>query len=262
MHTSWRTKAWVSNLEDIKKFLSIPDEPVQVELSYYKTIKQEIANLTILKISIPDPIGVVCPAVDREQFLIWCYEELDLLLEMTRLIQRRMLRWLEQVLSHCSGDVFWTCGLEYVLPPLLPPKFFDLLVSQFDAPIVELNHRHGCHVQMHSHGTVGQVLEKFAELGIDALDVLEPPPKGDVDFTHAKSQIGDRVCIMGNIQYDDLERCTPDEIRQKAFDSIKAGGREGFILAPTASPFTSPCPDRLARNYITLIQTAQEATSP
>ena len=212
-----------------------------------------------VKISIPDPICVICAAVDREQFLIWCLEKLDMVLEMMGVIYRRMLRWLETILSHCSGDVFWIYGPEYVLPPLLAPRYFDILVAQFDAPLVELIHRHGCLVNMHSHGKVGKFLEKFADLGIDALDVLEPPPQGDVDLADAKGRIGDRVCLIGNIQYDDLERRTSEEVREMArrcIDAAAEGG--GFILAPTASPYTSPCSKRLTDNCISLIQAAHK----
>jgi len=259
VRTSWRIKAWICDETDVEKFLSIPDEPVHVDFGRYYEIKDKVGEIALVKISIPDPICVVCAAVDREQFLIWCYEKLDMILEMVQVVYRRMLRWLETILPHCSGDVFWIYGPEYVLPPLLAPDYFDLLVAQFDAPLVELIHRYGCLVNVHSHGKVGRFLEKFADLGIDALDVLEPPPQGDVDLTDAKARIGDRVCLIGNIQYDDLERRTSEEIYEMAgrcIDVAAEGG--GFVLAPTASPFASPCSKRLAANYISLIRAARD----
>ena len=40
------------------------------------------------------------------------------------------------------------------------------------------------------------------------------------------------------------------------FDEAAAGG--GFVLCPTASPFTPVLPERAVRNYLAMIETAEE----
>ena len=78
----------------------------------------------------------------------------------------------------------------------------------------------------HNHGSVSQFLERFADLGIDALDPLEVPPYGDVDLRDGMARIGDRVCLVGGL--DDMEVLeTRDE------ETVKTMGRRCIERAGT-----------------------------
>lgn len=98
-------------------------------------------------------------------------------------------------------------------------------------------------------------LDKFAEIGIDGLNVLEGPPMGDVEMADAKRRIGGRVCLCGNIEYDPMERGTPEEIEAKVNGIIEqAGVGGGLIVSPTASPYNPSLSPQTERNYIAMIQ--------
>ncbi|MFA6108071.1 MAG: uroporphyrinogen decarboxylase family protein [Candidatus Latescibacterota bacterium] len=102
-------------------------------------------------------------------------------------------------------------------------------------------------------------LERFAAIGIDGLNVLEPPPIGDTLLPDAKARIGDRVCLIGNIQYDDLARGTPVEVDQLVREAIEQGGPGGgFILCPCAAPYERPIPEKAAANLIRYLEAAHE----
>jgi hypothetical protein len=107
------------------------------------------------------------------------------------------------------------------------------------------------HTIFHRHGKVGQFLEDFAAIGTDGLNVLEPPPIGDTDLADAKDRIGDRVCLIGNIQYDDIARGTQEDIERLVVKAIEQGApRGGFILSPCAYPYERPLPEKASRNII------------
>ena len=82
---------------------------------------------------------------------------------------------------------------------------------------------------------------------------------GDVTLDDAKRRIGNDMCLEGNVQIGDLYAGTEDEMRdavKTAIDQAADGG--GFVLAPTASPFTPKLEDHTVRNYVALIETALE----
>ena len=89
--------------------------------------------------------------------------------------------------------------------------------------------------------------------------MLEPPPLGDTILSDAKRRIGDRVCLIGNIQYDDLARGTEESIERLVAEAIEQGAPGGgFILSPCASPYEQPLPPQAARNLVHYLKMAEK----
>ncbi|KPK84066.1 MAG: hypothetical protein AMJ81_06660, partial [Phycisphaerae bacterium SM23_33] len=129
---------------------------------------------------------------------------------------------------------------------------FEEFVVAYDARLVELIHSYpDTYVIVHSHGRVSRFLERFAAVGMDGLNVLEPPPMGDTVLAEAKRRVGDKYCLIGNIQYDDLARGSRQEVERLVMEAIRQGGPGGgFILSPCASPYERPLPARAGENLI------------
>jgi hypothetical protein len=73
-------------------------------------------------------------------------------------------------------------------------------------------------------------------------------------MVEAKQRIGDRVCLVGSVQYDDFERLTPGEMEALVRRQIEdAGAGGGMILAPTAGPYAARLSERQQENTIRLI---------
>ena len=106
---------------------------------------------------------------------------------------------------------------------------------------------------------VSRFLERFAAIGMDGLNVLEPPPLGDVDLADAKARVGNQFCLIGNIQYDDLARGSPGEVERLVAEAIAAGGPGGgFILSPCAYPYERPLPRKASDNLIHYLMKGRE----
>ena len=74
-------------------------------------------------------------------------------------------------------------------------------------------------------------------------------------MAEAKRRIGDRVCLVGSVQYDDLQRLAPDEVEALVRRQIRdaaAGG--GMILAPTAGPYAATLTERQQENTLRMIE--------
>ena len=87
------------------------------------------------------------------------------------------------------------------------------------------------------------------------MNVLEPRPIGDTDLADAKIRIGDRVCLIGNIQYDDIARGSEAEVEQLVAEAIEQGAPGGgFILSPCAYPYEQPLPKKASRNLVRYLE--------
>jgi uroporphyrinogen decarboxylase len=102
---------------------------------------------------------------------------------------------------------------------------------------VDLAHSYGAFYHFFDNGKMGPLLPDLAEIGVDILSSLCPPPVGDVDLAQAKQLIGDRVCLKGNIDaIYVLQKGTPEEVREAVRTAIRvAGPGGGFILGASDS---------------------------
>lgn len=255
----WRgagvVKRWVTTPADAECLLSIPYVPARPDLSAILAARRDAR--WVAQATFEDPI---CCAglIDEMALSIWTLEERPLLLRLLDTAAARIRDELAYCLAAGVGPLYYFNGPEYALPPLMAPADFQEFVVAYDTPLIAQVHAvPDCFTIVHSHGKVNAFLEQFAGMGTDGLNVLEPPPIGDTVLADAKRRIGDRVCLIGNIQYDDLARGSAEDIDamvQAAITDGAPGG--GFILSPCASPYESPLPAPTARNLIRYLQVA------
>lgn len=252
-------KRWVTEPEDVDRLLSIPYEPIRPDLTGFFETKARLEGLAIAQVTLNDPI-CIAGLVDEMTMAIWTLERRDLLYRMLEVAFERLLEELRYCLESGLGPLYYFNGPEYALPPLMSPNDFEEFVVRYDTEMVRLIHQYpGTYAIIHSHGRVSRFLERFAAIGIDGLNVLEPPPIGDTLLPDAKVRIGDRVCLIGNIQYDDLARGTPVEVSRLIREAIEQGSPDGgFILCPCAAPYERPIPEKAAANLIRYLEAAHE----
>jgi len=84
----------------------------------------------------------------------------------------------------------------------------------------------------------------------DGIHPLEPVgATGDCDLNTVKQRYGRRICLVGNIQYEDFAEMTPPQMKSRVkqlMDAAKAGG--GFILSPACPLFHSRMPEKIEAN--------------
>jgi len=244
-------KRWITTPEDAERLLSIPYVPQRPDLEPFFETRERLRDQCVAQATFADPI-CMAGMIDETALAIWTIEHRDLLRRLLDAALERILDEVRYCLENGVGPIYYFNGPEYALPPLMSPTGFEEFVVEYDRKLVELVHSHpDNYVIIHSHGRVSQFLERFAAIGMDGLNVLEPPPIGDTVLSDAKERIGDRVCLIGNIQYDDIARGSEGEIEQLVIEAIRQGAPNGgFILSPCASPYERPLPAKASRNSI------------
>ena len=99
--------------------------------------------------------------------------------------------------------------------------------------MIDLAHDAGALVDMHSDGTVRQLLPDMIEMGVDILNPVQWRCRG-MDREALKRDFGDKLVFEGAMdnQYT-LPFGTEEEVRQEVRDNLRLLGADGgYLLAP------------------------------
>lgn len=113
------------------------------------------------------------------------------------------------------------------------PDYFRAHVQSYEKQVVDAIHSTGCYSIYHNCGWAASMYDNYRELGLSLWETVAEPPQGDNNLADAKAALGDRICLLGNLdQIDFLKTATPEavEARTRAIVRIgKPGGR--FIFS-------------------------------
>lgn len=261
IHKPSRTlKYAVETVEDAHRFLSIPYLPMEPDLSEYFHRRKELGERGILIAQLDvEPIYAVQKLLGSETLAIWLLEQRDIVREMVESLTQRMVQRVEYLLSRGVGPVFGYVGPELCIPPLARPQDFQEFVVEADRRFTTLIKEAGGLLWVHCHGKMRRVLQGFMEMGVDCLNPIEPPPMGDVTLRQARQIVGQRMCLEGNIEMDDMRRAPASRIRQLVAQAVEEGRGGGLILCPSSGFLDWPTPGgRLVENYLTYIEAGLE----
>jgi uroporphyrinogen decarboxylase len=111
----------------------------------------------------------------------------------------------------------------------------------------------GLYAILHTDGDVQSCLEELAESGLDALQAIDPV--AGMDIRQVKTQVGDRLCLCGNVDCGELVMGTPEEVYASTRDLLldcKAGG--GLVLGASNAVQT----EAPIANYMAMIEAWRE----
>jgi len=251
VHTTWTIKHFCENVEDAKKILSIPYKPWRPNVDSFFTLDRKLGDDGIILGDIPDALCLTVGLFGLSKFLKLYMRNRRLIFDLMDFFHEQIYNYLEHLLKCGAVTLYRIYGPEYAAPPYLHPREFYKLVTSYDSDLVDLLHKYGGYARLHSHGKVKRVLPYIKQMGIDAIDPLEPPPDGDIELREARKILGSEVVLMGNIEERLFEIGSKEEIEKHVKKAIKEGSDGGgFILCPTAMPITTPLKKKIQQNII------------
>jgi hypothetical protein len=115
------------------------------------------------------------------------------------------------------------------------PGWFRNYVAPVIQEWAEMLHAQDKLLVHHACGHMRALLPQEAELAIDAIDSLTPPPTGDVELWDAREILGPEVCIIGGIDPVVFLDSTLEELESYVRTLISCMPPEGLILANSDS---------------------------
>jgi hypothetical protein len=240
--------------EDIDRILSIPYEAPEPNAEPFLQRRAEIGEDAMVLAGLGDAICFPATFFSPEDFcLVWA-DAPDALEHMVSVAAERINRWVDKA-SAAGVDGWRIVGGEYASVQL-GPEGFRRLVVKYDRPLVDIMRHYGAASYFHNHGPTMRYLDDFAAIGFDAADPFEAPPWGDCDLRATLEQIGDRVCIVGNL--DDMEiidKRRREDVLEIARERLEAAGPRSFCLGGTASGTYT---EKGAENFIAMVEVAED----
>lgn len=108
-------------------------------------------------------------------------------------------------------DLFWTGeDLGTQRGPLISLEMFRRLLRPRHQPFVDLARSRGIPVMIHSCGSSSWAFEDFLQMGITAVDTLQPEAR-DMELSDLARRFGGRLAFHGALSTGKLARMTPAE---------------------------------------------------
>ena len=100
----------------------------------------------------------------------------------------------------------------------------------------------------HSDGDLWPVMDDILACGFNALHPIEPKA---MDSRELKAKLGDRLCLLGNIELDRLSRGTPEEVTEMVRRNIADLAQDGGYCVGSSNSVTYYVP---LENYVAMIE--------
>jgi uroporphyrinogen-III decarboxylase len=111
------------------------------------------------------------------------------------------------------------------------PDYFMEHVFPYEKRLIDALHSQGAFTVYHNCGCARAFYPCYRELGMTIWETVSEPPQGDNDLAEAKRVMGDRVCLLGNLdQLRFLKTATPAEVDAKAREIVRVGKPGGRYL--------------------------------
>jgi uroporphyrinogen decarboxylase len=246
---------YVERYEQLAWIKEVPYLPPRPDVSPFLAQRERIGERGLLLAMVPTAASTLQHLLGTEGFALAMMDVPGQVLDLLWAFQARIEDLVRYLLDEGVGPVFGDVGAEVVGPPIMSPRLFRQLYAEPERRTAALLHARGALLHVHCHGSVRPLLEDFASIGVDVLHPVEAPPLGDTPLPVAKAALAGRVCVEGNVQIGDIYERPPAEFRAIAQRTIEEGAPGGgFILCPTASPYTPELPPTALANYLTLLQ--------
>ncbi len=170
-----------------------------------------------------------------ERFVVALRKEKEFVRRVIRFHADLQCMGIEAMADAGLPGVLFGDDLAYRSGPILSPRTLEEFYGDAYRRITETAHRLGMKIIMHSCGNTSSLLEWFCDCGFDGVHPLEPT--AGMDLASVKQAVGDRICLVGNI---DITHILVDATREEVFEAVRqaikdAGAGGGYILAPDHS---------------------------
>lgn len=232
-------KRYIETVDDFKRIAQADRHRRTFDAFKYNQGCADIANRGLPCTGLFHPLGALVRYANMDEVYIWLMTEDQLVMEYLERCTEQVCDTLLSIKNKKLSDqpVFMTYALEMLTPPWMGKEHFNKLVFPFDKRVNDAVHAIGGRHRAHCHGNSGDFLELFADMGVDAVEPLEPPPYGDNILAKAKKQVGKRMLLSGNIisQAFSLDSFKVSDVRDLVKRAIADGAPGGgFTLKTTA----------------------------
>ncbi len=125
--------------------------------------------------------------------------------------------------------VGWPDDLGYRGGTFMNPRLYEELIYPWHVKAIDLAHKYGAFINMHSHGNISTLVPLFVKAGLDVLNPIGPTD--NMDLEALKEKYGEKMCLHGGLSKN-IGFMSSEEMRDHLLDRLRVGTPGGgFILS-------------------------------
>jgi len=190
------------------------------------------------------------------QFAIACHEQPELVERLCEWQGHRTVEMIDALLQHIEPDaILLADDIAFKTSTFISPDMLRRFVFPQYRRIAQRIQQTGLPMMLHSDGNLSDVLEDLIEIGVQSVHPLENLA---MDIRQVKRDYAGRVCLMGNLDVDIIERGNPGEVRRATEQLLSDMAGPGYIFA-SGNSITQWAP---VENVLAMAQAVRQATMP
>jgi len=129
--------------------------------------------------------------------------------------------------------ITWVDDLGYNKGTFMNPKLYEELIFPWHKKAIDLAHKYGAFVNMHSHGNINAIVPLLVEAQLDVLNPIGPSDNMNLAFL--KEKFGDKLCLQGGLSKH-IGFMNRSELKEHVIDRLRVGSPGGgYILSSEGS---------------------------
>ncbi len=154
------------------------------------------------------------------------------------------LRAERNLLERGATMIGWVDDLGYNMGPFMSLNLYEELIFPWHEKAIDLAHKYGAFVNMHSHGNINAIVPLLVRAGLDVLNPVGP--SDNMDLRAVKDRYGDHLCFQGGLSKH-LGFMNREELKSHVRDRLRLGSPGGgFILGSEGGIPYEMEPDRFS----------------
>jgi len=157
------------------------------------------------------------------------YSRRGLFERLIRRVGEFNLRAEKNLLERGAMMIGWVDDLGYNKGTFMNSELYKELIYPWHKKAIDLAHKYGAFVNMHSHGNINALVPLLVEADLDILNPVGP--SDNMDLGILKEKYGDRLCFQGGLSKH-IGFMSPQELKNHVVDRVRIGSPGGgFILS-------------------------------
>lgn len=192
-------------------FIGAPNCEFEEQIKFYNMV-QEKTNGKFFVMIYGDPTISIPNGDDMFEFSALCADEPEKVKKQAQDAVDSHIKEAEQLAKHPGlVDGFAMCS-DYCFNtnPFFSPAMFSEFVTPYLAQIVKAYRDLGFYTIKHTDGNIMSILDQMVQCNPHALHSIDP--QAGVDLAEVKRLVGDKVCLIGNVNCGLLQTGTEDVV--------------------------------------------------
>lgn len=218
-----------------------PQNPKDLEVTQWllEEIREQSGDEYFLMLH-GDPTWAIPGGSNMIEFSTQMYEEPEKLNEISRRRMDNALELAAKLDQHGHLlDGFGLCS-DYCfnVNPFFSPEMFDELIAPYLKGVIDGYRQMGYYTIKHTDGNIMPIVKQIADCGPDAIHSLDP--QGGVSLPKVREIVGDKICLIGNVNCGLLQTGTDEECDADILRSLREGmaAGKGYVFSTSNCAYT------------------------